>query len=83
MEEREIVIRLDREAKRIVCRLLRQHVEALKEKAEGQKTFTRLLLAHEMDRTSCVLDQIATQWAQALPSLPAMSALPEPDAPEQ
>lgn len=83
MEEREILIKLDRETKQIVCRLLNQHMEALREKAEGQKTFTRLLLAHEMDRTSYVLDQITTQWAQALPSLPALPFPPESGGAEQ
>lgn len=78
MEEREIILKLDRETKRIVCRLLNQHVEALREKAEGQKTFTRLLLAHEMERTGYVLDQIMIQWTRALPSLPSPPAPVEP-----
>ncbi|SEM81465.1 hypothetical protein [Lihuaxuella thermophila] len=71
MEEREILLKLDRETKQILCRLLSQYAESLREKAEGQKTFTRLLIAHEMERTNDVLNQITTQWGQALPSLPA------------
>ncbi|SEM97962.1 hypothetical protein [Lihuaxuella thermophila] len=73
MEEREIKIKLDHETKRILCRLLDKHIESLRETAEGQKTFTRLLIAHEAERIGDVLGQIHEGWRQALPSLPAPS----------
>ncbi|SEM85240.1 hypothetical protein [Lihuaxuella thermophila] len=76
MEERKVVLKLDHETKRIICRLLNQHVEAIREKAEGQKTFAKLLLAHEADRTNYILDQIHEQWKQALPSLPTLLETP-------
>ncbi|SEN46244.1 hypothetical protein [Lihuaxuella thermophila] len=79
MEEREIRLKLDRETKQLVCRLLRQHAEELKEKAEGQKTFCRLLLAHQLEQTHEVLAQIQAGWKQALPTLAVGKALPEPD----
>ncbi|SEN33793.1 hypothetical protein [Lihuaxuella thermophila] len=51
MEQREIVLKLDYETKQMVCRVLKKHVETLLERSKGQHTFTKLLIAHEVDRT--------------------------------
>lgn len=58
VKKREIVLKLDHETKQMVCRLLDEHIEALREKAEGQKTFCRLLIAFQIERTNDILDQI-------------------------
>lgn len=62
MEEREILLKLDHETKQLVCDLLHQHAEELREKANGQETFRRLLIAYQVERTNYVLDQINGQW---------------------
>ncbi|SEM73493.1 hypothetical protein [Lihuaxuella thermophila] len=74
MEKRKVVLKLDHEAKRIICRLLDHHVNTLRKQAEEQKTFTRLLIEDEIDRTIYMLEQIYAQWKHALPSLPYASS---------
>ncbi|SEN74700.1 hypothetical protein [Lihuaxuella thermophila] len=67
MEQREIVLKLDIESKQMVCRLLNKHLEELLKKAEVQHTFAQLLIAHEVDRTNYILDQLNSQWTKVLP----------------
>lgn len=72
MKGRKVVLNLDHTTKTLLCRLLRQHVQALQ--AQGSRRgLTSYHATYEADRTKDLLDQILEQWTQALPSLPTES----------
>jgi hypothetical protein len=72
VKERTVELKLDHTTKTLLCRLLCQHVQALK--AYGSRRgFTSHHASYEADRTQDLLDQILEQWTQALPSLPNQS----------